>query len=107
MSNSGLVWFSLKMFRKTRRDLKVLGKIRSSVNSRYCCSQGYLNSLIFSRRGKRAKFMEPMLQEASSGLQEETIATLCSGVIPRPPPVVVQTTMSHLLLILVMIFLKI
>src|SRR4030042_5763422 len=87
-------------------DLKVLGKMASSLASKYIFSQGNLNSFILSKSGKIAKFMDPILKEAISGLYFETTATRCSGVWPKPPPVVVQRIRSHLLLTLVKTFPK-
>ncbi len=87
-------------------DLKVFVKIRSSVDSKYCFSQENLKSFVRSRMGKRAKFIDPILQEANSGLKVDTTATLCSGVMLNPPPVVVQMIMSHLLFTLLRTVLK-
>jgi len=80
-------------------DLKVLGNgVFAGLQIHFL--PGEFELLHLSRSGKIAKFIEPMLKEANSGLYFETTATRCSGVWPRPPPVVVQRIRSHLLLTL-------
>ena len=78
--------------------LKVFGKMKSRVISKKAGSQSCFQVSYFSSRGKMAKFMEPMLSDAISGLARLAAARRSSRLMPSPPPVEMFTTASQLCL---------
>ena len=79
--------------------LNVFLKMRSSEPSRYGRSQSCLNSLKRSSIGKRPKFIEPMLSEATSGLKVAARAAAAprSSSSARRPVVMLTTHVGALL----------
>src|SRR4051812_34388589 len=72
--------------------LNVFLNTRSRLPSRWGCSQSWRNSLKRPSIGNRAKFIEPMLSEATSGLKVAAGSKRSSTVMPGAPPVVRFTT---------------